>query len=161
MAEYVKNHRGYTNSVSVEKPVADGVTIEDGDFVYDSSGRITNASIAGQRLLGVARVGDSADLDRSYSSSVTGDTAGDVKVLVNVEPEAVYLVDTDEGTGTFDVNSEGKYFDLEVNSGVQEVNIESQSATDGQLYCHKHDPGIRGKGSTYGLFSIAEPQREL
>lgn len=160
-AEYVKNLRGYTNSVTIEKAVANGVTINNGDFVYDNGGRVDNSSIAGTRLLGVAYTGDSADLDRSYSTSVTGDSNGDAKVLVNVEPEAVYLLPVDEGTGTFDSNSEGQYFDLEVNSGNQEVNIESQSGTSGQLYCLTYNPGIRNSGTSDGLFTIAEPQPEL
>jgi len=158
MAEYLGRDQGNTNSVTREYPVASGVTVYDGEFVYLSSGRVTSASIAGKRLLGTVVGADNADLDRSYEASATGDTDGTVKVLVNVERDARYLVKGDNVGTTLAVTHEGQYFDLTGNAGSQLVDTSTASATTGQLQLIKFNPGVRGTDATYGVYVMAENQ---
>lgn len=152
---------GQSNGVTVEFPVASGVTVYDREFVYlDSNGRVTSQSIAGVRLLGQVVGGSSRDLDRNYSASATGDAGGNVKVLVDIDPEQRYLLKNDNVGTTFAVTHQGQYFDLIGNAGSQLVDT-STVTTTGQLVCLKYNPGIRGTDATYGIFKIAERQLEL
>lgn len=161
MAEYLGRDEGGTNSVTREYPVANGVTVYDGEFVYLSSGRVTSASIAGKKLLGTVVGGNNGDLDRSYSGSATGDANGTVKVLVNIERDARYLIKGDNVGTTLAVTHEGTYFDLTGNAGSQLVDTSTTSATTGQLVLIKFNPGIRGTDATYGIYRIAENQHQV
>lgn len=150
-ARLVKNLDGSpSNGATLEFAIADGVTITDGDFVYFASGRITNASIGTQRLVGLANVGPDG-------ATATGNTAGTVKCLVYVEPTAVYLIDNDNVGTTFAASHVGTNFDLTGATGAQLVDT-STTGTSGSLICIQYNPAIdpvRGDTS-WGLFMIAE-----
>jgi hypothetical protein len=152
---------GHVSGVTKEFAVASGVTVYDREFVYlDANGRVTSASIAGVRLLGTVEGGDTQNLDRAYSGSATGNAGGTVKVLVNIDKDALYLVKNDNDTNTFAAEDVGEYFDLIGSAGSQLVDT-STASTTGQLLCVGYNPGIRGTDATYGLFRIAENQLEL
>jgi hypothetical protein len=159
--QYLGREQGQTNSATIEKAVASGATVYDGEFVYLSAGRVTSASIAGKKLLGTVVGGDTQDLDRSYSGSATGDAGGTVKVLVNVERDARYLLKADNVGTTLAVTHEGTYFDLVGNPGSQLVDSSSTSATTGQLLLKQFNPGIRGTDNTYGIYTMAENQNNV
>jgi hypothetical protein len=159
--QYLGREQGNTNNVTREYAVASGATVYDGEFVYLSSGRVTSASIAGKALLGTVVGGDTQDLDRSYSGSATGDAGGTVKVLVNVERDARYLLKADNDTTTLAESHVGTYFDLIGNPGSQLVDSSSTSATSGQLLLLQFNPGIRGTDDTYGIYVIAENQHDV
>jgi hypothetical protein len=156
--EYLGRAEGNTNSATAEYPVTSGDTVYDGEAVYLSGGRVTSASIAGKRILGFVVGGDTQNLKRSYSGSATGNAGGTVKVLVNIERDARYLMKADNVGTTLAVTHEGTYFDLVGNPGSQLVDSSTTLATSGQLVLIKFNPGIRGTGSTYGIFRIAENQ---
>ena len=143
---FVKNLDGKSNSVELSFPVASGVTVTAGDFVYFASGRITSATVAGARLIG------------QVQQTATGNAGGTVYALVLVDDSAVYLVKNDNDSGTFAVTHVGQYFDLIGATGAELVDTSSASATTGQLLCLEFNPQIPGVASdtTYGLFKIAE-----
>ena len=147
-SRFVKNLDGKSNSVEMTFPVTSGVTVTAGDFVYFASGRVSNASVAGARLIGQAQ------------GTVTGNVAGTVKASVLVDDSAVFLV---QGTTTVAAATVGQYFDLQGATGAQLVNIGSASATTGQLVLLEANPQIEPvKGDvTYGLFGIAEHASHL
>lgn len=140
--------------VTKEYPVADGVTVYSGDFVYLSSGRITNASIAGKTLLGMVVGQNSADPSNvTDTGSATGDTNGTVKVLVIVDPNAKYVVDNDNVGTTFASSHVGQAFDLTGSGDAQLVDTSTASTTTGQLECIGF--GYEGD-NTLGVFIINE-----
>lgn len=145
-ARYLGTVDGKTNVASLHLPVASGVTVTDGDFVYFASGRITSASVAGARLIGVVE------------ETATGNAGGTVKALVTVEPNAKYLVDNDNDGTTFAAAHVGTYFDLIGATGAQFVDTSSTSATTGQLLCLEYNPQIDPVKSdtSQGVFKIAE-----
>lgn len=156
-ADYMGREDGNSNSATREVPVASGATVTSGDFVTLADGRATAASIAGARLLGVVQGGDSRNPVRTRGNNdqgltATGDADGTVQVLVNQEPSARYLV---EATATLAATDEGKYFNLQGNTGEQLVTA-TADADNGQLVLVKANPGIRGTGDTYGVFRIAD-----
>lgn len=153
--QYLGRDQGGTNGVTREYAVADGATVYDGEFVYLVDGRVTSASIAGKRLLGTVSGGNTAILNRVYSASATGDTAGTVKVLVNVERDARYLLKADNVGTTLAESHVDSFFDLVGNPGSQLVDSSTVSTT-GQLKLIKFNPGIRGTDSTYGIYTVAE-----
>lgn len=154
MAELIGSATGNFNAVTKEYPVANGVTVTDGDFVYLSSGRVTNASIAGKTLLGVVLGKASNALDNHTTTlTATGDSAGTVKVLVCVDPNAKYVVDNDNDTTTFAVTHVGQAFDLTGSTGAQVVDTSTASTTTGQLECIGF--GYNGD-NTLGVFIINE-----
>lgn len=160
-AQLVGNIAGRINGVTKEFAVTNSHTVYDREFVYlDTNGRVTSNSIAGVRLLGTVVGGNNGDLDRAYSGSATGNSAGTVKVLVNIDKDALYLLKNDNDTNTFAAEDVGEYFDLIGNAGSQLVDTSSASTT-GQLLCVGYNPGIRDTDNTYGLFRIAENQLEL
>lgn len=138
-----------TNAVTMELPVASGATVQGGDFVYFSSGRVTAASIATQRLAGFIPTGTPA---------ATGNAGGTVKVLVIVEPRAKFLLDNDNVGTTFAASHVGQYFDLTGASGAQLVDTSTASTTDGQLVCLEYNPSIDPvkTDTTWGVYAIAE-----
>jgi hypothetical protein len=132
-------------AILMSVPVTNGVTINRGDFVYYSSGRATNASVAGQKLIGCA------------DETVTGNSAGTVEVKVIVNRDALYLIQNDNDTTTFAATHVGTYFDLIGATGAQLVDT-SSTTTTGQLVCIKYNPQIAPfqADTTIGLFMIAE-----
>ncbi len=160
-AQLVGNLAGKINGVTKEFAVTSGVTVHDREFVYlDANGRVSSESIAGVRLLGTVVGANSGDLDRAYAASATGNAGGTVKVLVNIDKDALYLLKNDNVAGTFAAEDVGEYFDITGSAGSQLVDT-STASTTGQLLCVGYNPAIRGTDSTYGLFRIAENQLEL
>jgi hypothetical protein len=135
---------GQTNYATYEFTVTSGVTITDGDFVYFASGRITNSSVAGARILGMAL------------QTATG-TAGTVKCLVCIDPTMRYLVDNDNDTTTFAATHVGTNFDLIGATGAQLVDT-SSTGTTGSLICIEYNPQIDPvkTDTSWGVFMIAE-----
>lgn len=137
---------GKYNSVTKEYVVTSGVTITQGDMVYLASGKVTNATVAGARLIGQAQ------------GTATGNAGGTVKVLVCVDPEDRYLMKNDNLGTTFDATHVGQYFDLIGATGAQLVDTSTASASNGSMLCLEYNPGVdpvRGD-TTYGIFKIAE-----
>jgi hypothetical protein len=119
--------------VSKMYPVANGVTVTDGDFVYLASGRVTNASIAGVTLLGIV-LGKSTDVsDHSGTLTTVGDAAGTKKVLVHgIAPNDKYVVTSDQIGTTLAASHVGQCFDLTGATGAQLLDS-STVGTTGQL----------------------------
>lgn len=124
--------------------VTNGVTITKGDFVYLASGKLTNASIATQKLVGVA------------NETVVGTGSNTCAIIVN--PTALYAVDNDNLGTTFAATLVGTYFALTGATGAQQVDT-STTTTTGQLFAVEYNPQISGLESTtsIGLFMIAAP----
>lgn len=156
--EYLGRDQGDTKSVTREYAVTNSATVYDGEFVYLSAGFVTSASIAGKKLLGTVVGGDTQNPVRTYSASATGNAGGTVKVLVNVERDARYLMKSDQVGTTLAATHEGTYFDLVGNPGSQLIDSSTTSATLGQMLLIKFNPGIRGTDSTYGIFTMAKNQ---
>lgn len=120
-----------SEAVTRDFPVADGVVITGGDFVYwDGSGRVTNASIATQRLIGCAV---------PNNSTVTGNSGGTVDVKVIVNTDAVYLLDQDNVVTTFAATHVGTYMDLTGATGAQLADTSSTS-TSGSVQVIEYNP---------------------
>lgn len=145
-ARYLGTIDGKSNALKQSLPVASGVTVTAGDFVYWASGRITSATIAGARCVGVVE------------QTATGNAGGTVKAMVTVEPTAKYLVDNDNVGTTFAASHVGTYFDLIGATGAQLVDTSSTSTTTGQLYCVEYNPQIDPVKSdtSQGVFIISE-----
>lgn len=158
-AEYMGREDGSSNSASREVPVVSGETITSRDLVTLVNGRASAATIAKKRLLGQVQGGDTQLIGRSKRVAAgnvitaTGNAGGTVKVLVNQEPSAKYLLKM--ATGTAAVTDEGKYFNLAGASGAQVV-TNTAVADLGQLILVKAAPMIRGTDNTYGVFRIAD-----
>lgn len=153
MAELIGSATSGFTGVTKEYPVANGVTVYDGDFVYLSGGAVTNASIAGKTLLGMVLGKKSNDLsDHSTTLSATGDANGTTKVLVAVEPNAKFVVENDNVGTTFGASHVGTCFDLTGNGGAQLVDT-STTSTTGSLQCIGF--GYNGD-NTKGIFIINE-----
>ncbi len=136
---------GETNFAQREFVVGSGVTVNEGDFVYFASGVVTNATVAGARLLGMA------------TGTATGNAGGTVKVSVIIDPNMVYLVDNDNLVTTFASTHVGTNFDLIGAAGAQLVDTSSTSTT-GSLTCIEYNPKIDPVASdtSWGLFVINE-----
>jgi hypothetical protein len=136
---------GQTNYATYEFVAANGVTINEGDFVYfDGDGEVTNASIGGARLVGMAL------------QTVAGND--DRKVLVCIDPMMRYLIDNDIDSTTFAASHVGDYFDLIGAAGAQLVDTSSTSNTTGQLVCLEYNPKVDpvSTDTSWGVFKIAE-----
>lgn len=137
---------GNTNYAKYAFPITSGVTITAGDFVYqDASGRITNSSITGARLVGMAE------------ETAVGNAGGTVKALVCVDPLMRYLLKNDNLVTTFAVTHVLTNFDLIGATGAQLVDT-STTSTSGQMLCLEYNPVIDpvSTDTTYGVFIIAE-----
>lgn len=157
--EYMGRAEGHTNGATREYPVASGVTVTSGDFVYldATTGRISNATITGAaRLLGTVEGGDTGNLDRAYNLASTGNAGGTVKVLVNVEKDARYLVSANAALTEANV---GDTLDLTGATGAQTIDVAKVSPT-GQLIVLQLGTGIRGRTNTSAVVSIADNQRQ-
>lgn len=140
------NVDGGANFATYSFPVASGVTVTAGDFVYFTGGRISSATITGDsRPVGMVQ------------ETATGNAGGTVKALVCIDDDIRYLLQSD-GSGTFDATSVGKYFDLTGATGAQKVLGSSSSSTTGVLVCLEYNPAIDPVASdtTYGVFLLVE-----
>lgn len=153
MKDYIGSAVSGATGVTKEYPVADGVTVHDGDFVYLTGGRVTNASIAGKALLGQVSGQESTDPSNHNDTQETeGNSDGDKKVLVIVEPNAKYALTNDNDSTTFAESHVGQRFDLTGSAGSQVIDTSSVGTT-GQFECVEF--GYNGD-DTVGVFIIAE-----
>lgn len=152
---YAGSATSLANAVTKEYPVASGVTVNDGDIVYLTSGRVTSATIVGNTdLLGMVQGGQSNDPSNVGTTfAATGDATGITKVLVTVEPNAKYVMKNDNIGTTFAASHVGQFFSLIGASGSQLVDTSTVSATSGQVQCIQF--GYNGD-NTLGLFIISQ-----
>lgn len=133
MADVIGTASNATASfVTKEYPVANGVTVTDGDVVYWASGRVTNATIAGATVLGVVQGGQSADMSNVANSNgspvaATGNSAGTVTVLVIVDPSVKVLFSQNAAPTV------GGRYNLSGSTGAQTVNVSGGAGT--QVEC--------------------------
>lgn len=140
------NVNGGANYATYAFPVANGVTVTVGDFVYFTSGRISSATITtDSRPIGMVL------------ETATGNAGGTVVALVVLDDNIRYLLQSD-GSGTFAATSVGTYFDLTGATGAQKVLGSSQSNTTGVLLCLEYNPQIDPvkTDTTYGIFVLVE-----
>lgn len=116
---------GHTNYASADFVVANGVTINAGDFVYFSSGAVTNATVSGARLIGMAE------------GTATGTATGTVTVTVCIDRNMKYLL---KGASAFTSVSNGTsaaigtYYDISGSTGAQSITSGGTGgATTGQF----------------------------
>jgi hypothetical protein len=155
MATYVGSATSQAAAVDKEYPVANGVTVSDGDFVFLTSGRVSNASIAAStNLLGVVHGGQANDPSNvGQTLAATGVANGSVTVLVDMEPNAKYAIKVNNVTNTFSAAHVGQYMNLTGATGAQVVDMASLSAAGGQVQCI----GFAYKGdATVGLFIVSK-----
>ena len=156
-AEYINREDAQSNSATREPAVASGVTVHNRDFVaYDGSGRITNASIATAKLIGMVMGGASRVVGRSARTSgggqsATGNAGGTVTVLVNIEPEAEYLM---KASAALTAAQVGNTFNLQGSGGSQLINATADTEGDGQFELVRLGKGMRGTDNTFGVFRI-------
>lgn len=135
---------GGSNFATYAFPVASGVTVTAGDFVYFASGRITSATVATSRPIGMA------------IETATGNAAGTVAALVVIDTDLRYLLQQDNIGATFAATDVGRYFNLIGATGAQLVDTSAVSATLGQLLCLEYNPQIDPvkTDTTYGVFML-------
>lgn len=145
---------GHTNYASAEFVVANGVTINAGDFVYFSSGTVTNATVSQARLVGMSE------------GTATGNSTGTVTVLVCIDHNMKYLLKGNAATFATVTNgtstSVGQYFDIAGATGAQTITVSSAGATTGQFVCLAvpgmtsfPNTGIQGlTANQYGIFAL-------
>jgi hypothetical protein len=140
---------GHTNYASKAYVVTSGVTINAGDFVYFASGYVTNTTVNGARILGMAE------------GTATGNATGTVTVLVCIDRNMQYLVKTAAAlTITNGTNAYvGTYFDLSGATGAQIATY--QGTTTGQLLLvgalgmpGLPSFGLAGVTNLYGIFTL-------
>lgn len=140
------NLDGGTDYATYSFPVASGVTVTAGDFVYFASGRITSASIgaAGSRPIGMVL------------ETATGNAGGTVSALVSIDDDVKYLLQNDNVGTTFAATHVGQYFNLTGATGAQLVDTSTVSQTLGQLLCLEYNPQIDPVKSdtSYGVFVL-------
>jgi hypothetical protein len=144
---------GHTNYASQSFVIASGVTINAGDFVYFSSGAVTNATVSGARLLGMAE------------GTATGNSTGTVTILVCIDRNMRYLL---KGATVFATvsngvsTSVGQYYDISGATGAQTITTSGGGTTTGQFLCLAV-PGVTGFPNTgvagltanlYGIFLL-------
>jgi len=141
---------GHTNYASQDFVVANGVTVNAGDFVYFSSGAVTNASVSGARLVGMAE------------GTATGNSTGTVTITVCIDRNMKYLL---KGASVFSTvsngvsTSVGQYYDISGATGAQTITTSSAGATTGQFVCLAV-PGVTGfpslglQGLTANLYGV-------
>lgn len=141
------NFDGGSNFATYAFPVANGVTVTAGDFVYFTSGRISSATITGD----ARPVGMCVDTE-------TGNSAGTVTALVAIADDLRYLLQNDNIGTTFAATHVGQYFDLIGATGAQLVDTSTASTTTGILLCLEYNPQIDPvkTDTTYGVFVLVE-----
>lgn len=136
--------QGNFNQATYGLPVASGVTVTQGDFVYFSNGRITSATVAGARMVGMAM------------ETATGNAGGTVSALTAIDPQFRYLLQNDNIGTTFAATHVGQYFDLIGATGAQLVDTSTVSTTLGTVICLEYNPQIDPvkTDTTYGVFML-------
>lgn len=129
MAEVLGTASNATASfVTKEYPVANGVTVNDGDFVYLASGRVTSATIAGATVLGIVTGSNANDPSNvSNTTATTGNSAGTATVLVIVDPSIKVLISQNAAPTL------GGRYNLSGSTGAQTVNVSGGAGT--QVEC--------------------------
>lgn len=152
-AQFVGTLNANQEQVFKTLPVANGVTVTKGDFVYMASGRVSSATIAGARLTGVAQ------------STVIGNSGGTNKVLVDVTRNGLYAVDNDNVGTTFAASHVGQYIDLTGATGAQLADTSTVSTSSNQLLVWEFNPDIiptlNDSDDSIGVFSIAENAQSI
>lgn len=122
----IRSHANELRSAGDEKPVANGVTVGDGDFVTLSSGAVTNPGTSA--LYGKVNGGPSDNLvSRTYRAPVsTGDSSGNRKVLVEFVDGNEYEIDVN---GQLASDAEGKYYNLANGGGAASMLITTDGTT--------------------------------
>lgn len=141
---------GHTNYASMDFVVASGVTVNAGDFVYFTGGTVTNATVSGARLVGMAE------------GKAVGTATGTVTVTVVVDRNMKYLLkgatafaSVSNGIST----SVGQYYDISGVTGAQTITTSGGGATTGQFVCVAV-PGTTGfpslgiQGLTANLYGV-------
>lgn len=143
---------GNVNYATYQFPVANGVTVNAGDFVYFSSGAVTSATIAGARPIGVV----TGAVSGGTPGSITGNASLTNTVLVCVDNKMRYLLKNDNIGTTFATTHVGQYFDLIGATGNQLVDTSTVSTTLGTVICLEFNPQIDPVASdaTYGVFLL-------
>lgn len=144
------NVEGGTNFASYAFPVANGVTVTAGDFVYFSSGRITSATVAGARPIGMVQ------------ETATGNSSGSVSALTIIDDDVKYLLQNDNIGTTFAATHVGQYFDLIGATGAELVDTSTVSTTLGTVLCLEYNPQIDPvkTDTTYGVFCLVNSARD-
>ncbi len=144
------NLTGGTNYATYAFPVASGVTVTQGDFVYFASGRITSATIGTSRPVG------------TVLEPATGNAGGTVSALVVIDEHLRYLLQQDNIGTTFAATHVGQYFNLTGATGAQLVDTSTVSTTLGQLLCLEYNPQIDPvkTDTTYGVFMLINSATE-
>lgn len=150
MAEVIGTASNSTASfVTKEYPVANGVTVNDGDIVYFAAGRVTNATIAGATVLGIVQGSNANDPSNVTNTNGTagptvGNAAGTATVLVIVDPSAKVLISTNSAATV------GSRYNLSGTTGAQTLNVSGgagtqaevvkvRSATQAEVILQKHE----------------------
>jgi hypothetical protein len=141
---------GHTNYASQSFVVASGVTINAGDFVYFTSGTVTNATVNGARLLGMAE------------GTATGTATGTVSVSVCIDRNMRYLLKSTTSLAlTNGTNSYvGQYFDITGATGAETVSATGTTLGAFVLVQIPGQPGFPTTGLTglptgsYGVFVL-------
>lgn len=138
------NIDGGTNWATYPFVVTSGVTVTAGDFVYFASGKITNATVAGARMIGMA------------AETATGNAGGTISALVTIDDDLRFLLQNDNIGTTFAATHVGTYFDLIGATGAQLVDTSTTSATLGTVVCLEYNPQIDPvkTDTTYGIFML-------
>lgn len=152
-AQWIGNADSKAAGTTKEYPVASGVTVNDRDFVFTTSGRVTSASIDGVTLLGMVN-GQQSNSPATVAETMTatGNAGGTIKVLVITEPTAKYVMKNDNIGTTFAASHVGQCFDITGATGSQIVDT-STVGTTGQLECIQF--GYNGD-NTLGVYIINE-----
>jgi len=140
---------GHTNFATQEFVVTSGVTVNEGDFVKLSSGKVTNASMAGARIVGMAL------------GTATGNAGGTITVLVCIDPNMRYLIKT--AGSNFASTTVGQYYDLSTASTIDQTSASATTgglvllATGDQTIPNSPVIGIQGANTAaYGIFKVVE-----
>lgn len=136
---------GNVNFAQYIFPVKSAVTVTAGDFVYfDGSGRITSATVAGARPIGMV------------TETATGNAGGTVLANVCVDNKMRYLLQNDNIGTTFAATHVGTYFDLIGATGAELVDTSTTSATLGTVICLEYNPVIDpvSTDTSYGVFLL-------
>lgn len=136
---------GNTNFAQMRFIVTSGVTITEGDFVYFASGKITNATVAAARILGMA------------TETAVGNAGGTIKCNVIIDSLMRYLIDGDQDATALAVTGVGGNFDLIGATGAQLVDTSSVSTT-GSMLLLEYNPQIDPVKDdvSCGVYIIAE-----
>lgn len=154
----IGNRQGEIKFTSEERPVTNGVTVTDGDFVRLASGAVTNATIGTGKLYGVVVGGPNNNLvARTYRTPTTvGDASGVAKVLVQLVEDQIFELPV---SAALAADAEGSYYNLTGSTGAQTVDNTTKSAATGQLLCLKRIANAAGS-YVIGRFVVAANQSD-